>query len=166
MDYSFVPTILYLNNFCIPKLCNPSKRLFLTKHIPEIQMGHRCAWKTFLDSSQILKFFVCKFTKIFRNISRFQGCHYFTARSAKRLLRTLKLWNGLWNLGPNRSRVTLKFQSYFSWEQFENRIFSKDTAKEIVNCPSFKNLKVFRLCILSESFDFQIFVKAMKVWIW
>ena len=41
--------------------------------------------------------------------------------------------------------------------------FTSETAKKIVSCPSFKNLKKFFLSVTSESFDFQLFVAAMKV---
>ena len=42
-------------------------------------------------------------------------------------------------------------------------VFTTETAKEIIRCPTFRNLKTFYLKVTSEVFDFVLFAKAMKV---
>ena len=42
-------------------------------------------------------------------------------------------------------------------------VFTSETTKRIINCPTFRNLKRFRLDVTSELFDFEMFAEAMKV---
>ena len=52
---------------------------------------------------------------------------------------------------------------YFSSNPRSENLFTAETAKKIIRCPTFKNLKSFWLDVTSEVFDFQIFAQAMKV---
>ena len=42
-------------------------------------------------------------------------------------------------------------------------LFTTETTKRIINCPTFRNLKKISLDVTSELFDFEMFAEAMKV---